>query len=114
MKKKEAIFEREILASSGDEIAAFDVKLYGDRIDGKLVVLITSKSEQDPKIFCETLLNNIDAEIFKRINVNMVTNVQVVMLFDGSASKVIFDSDSSLMPLHIEPVDVSYLDQIEY
>jgi len=114
MKKQEAIFERELLVSSGDEIGVFRVKLYGERIEGKLVILVTSKFDQDPKGFIEALLKNINNELLIRIDVDMIKNVQVLILFNQKVSRVAFDSDNSISPNHFEDLDTSYLDGLEY
>ncbi|MGE5329059.1 MAG: hypothetical protein ACM3KR_06110 [Deltaproteobacteria bacterium] len=114
MNKQESIFEREILVSSGEEIGVFKVKLYGERVEGKLVILVTSKFNQNPKEFAEALLKSIESEILKRINVDMVKNVQILMLFNQTVARVVFESDSSIHPNHIEDLDFSYINGLEY
>lgn len=114
MKKQEAIYEREILVSSDNEIGVFKVRLYGERIQDKLVVLLTSKFDQNPKDFIEQLVINVESEIFKRINIDMVKNVQILLLSNQGAYRVLFEKDSPSSVNHIQAIDMSYLDGLEY
>ncbi|MGE5473745.1 MAG: hypothetical protein ACM3UU_05950 [Ignavibacteriales bacterium] len=113
MKKQQAIYERELLVSSDDEISVFTVRLYGERVENKLVVLITSKFDQNPKRFIDSLVINIENEIFKRLNVDMIKNVQILLLYNQCISKAIFESDSSAKISHIEDLDISYINGLE-
>jgi len=114
MNKQEAIFEREILVSSDDELGVFKVKLYGEKVEGKLVILAVSKFGQNPKAFTEILLKSIQSEMLIRINIDMVKNVQVFILQDQNAFRVVFESEDSINPFRVEDIDISCLNELEY
>jgi len=114
MNKQEAIYEREILVSSGDELGVFKVKLYGEKVKGKLVILAISKFGHNPKTFTEVLLKSIQSEMLIRINIDMVKNVQVFLLHDQNASRVVFEAEDSINPFQVEDISISCLDELEF
>lgn len=115
MKKHSAIYERNLLISvNSDEIGVFRAKLYGERINNKIIVLVLPKSNHNLVSNIDNVITNINSEIFKRIKIDMIKNVDLILFDNGNLSKVVFDSNKSLSEYHIENIEPYEIQSLEY
>lgn len=107
--KEDIIYERDLLFATDDsnEIGVVKVKLYGAKKSSKITAVIEEKSEHDPLQYVESVLHSLDVEMFKRININIIDNIDVIFINSGKALRVAFESKDSYNPYHLEEVELS-------
>jgi len=97
MDEKDIVYERELLFSTNDpnEIGVVRVRLYSTKRNKKIVAVVESKSEHNPKEYIESILQSMEIEMFKRINVKISENVDVIVRYDNEYFKVILSGEGA-------------------
>ncbi len=108
MSKEDILFERDLLFATDDsnEIGVVKVKLYGAEKLSKITAVIEAKSEHNPLQYVESVLHSLDVEIFKRININIIDNIDVIFNNSGKVLRVTFESKDSFIPYQLEEVEL--------
>ena len=106
MEKEDIVYQRELLFATNDpnEVGVVRVKLYSAKKNKKIVAVIEAKSEHNPKDFMKSILESIQIEMFKRINVKISENVDVIIAYSNEYSKIIFDEEDIMTSFHFEDI----------
>lgn len=109
MNKNDVLYERDLLFSTDSEfeIGVVSVKLISSKQNSKIVTVIRPKSEHNMFDYTENILKSLDAEMFSRIKVNILKNVDIVFLNENDAKRIVFETENSLSPFDYKDLEES-------
>ena len=109
MNKNDVLYERDLLFSTDSEfeIGVVSVKLISSKQNSKIVTVIRPKSEHNMLDYTENILKSLDAEMFSRIKVNILKNVDIVFLNENDAKRIVFETENSLSPFDYKDLEES-------
>lgn len=115
MAKENVLFERELLYGIDNplEFGVAIVKILGVEEDNKILTIVEQKSDHDPKDYVESLLKSLNTEVFKRINVKINENVDIIIVTGEKITRVIFDWRDENISYNFEDVNASVMELIK-
>jgi hypothetical protein len=111
MNRNDILYERDLLFSTNNEveIGVVSVKLISSKQNSKIVTVVRPKSEHNMFDYAESILKSLDAEMFSRIKVNILKNVDVVFINEKDAKRIVFETENSLSPFEYKDLEESEL-----
>lgn len=109
MNKGDVLYERDLLFSTNNEleIGVISVKLLSSKSQNKIVTTVYEKSDHNMFDYSENILKSLNAEMFSRIKVNILKNVDIIFINKQCAKRIVFETDNSLVPFHYEDLKES-------
>lgn len=104
MKKDNILYQRDLLfpTNQSSGIGVIEVKLLSVNENNKITVVAEAKTDHNLLEYIEILVKAIDAEIFKRVDICITENVDLIFVHNEKGYRIIFEGKESAALFHIE------------
>ena len=98
----EVLYERELLflADNKLDLGEVKVKLLGINNNARMIAVVSPKFDLDLYKYTENIISSMNTEMFLRLKIDFIKNVDIIFDNKIEAKKIVFESENSILPYH--------------